>query len=237
MDLKELLAKLDALRKKTHKVFEQAGKDLDFSKVDCISGSDTRAKIRSMGELNSEMNDVAKQIEEVKTALGAKATADAMAKIIDAPVKGLKHPAAPAKKGDGKDEVIKGLGDLFVESKGYTERQGRIGPEASIESGLKAVFSTSAGFAPESLRTGKIQLSAQRPIQVVDAFPDGRTGFAQIVYMEETTFTNAAAETAEGALAPEAELVLTERTEPVRKISVFLLVTEEQLEDEAAARS
>jgi HK97 family phage major capsid protein len=53
-----------------------------------------------------------------------------------------------------------------------------------------------------------------------------------VVYMEETTFTNAAAETAEGAAKPAGDAGLHRAHQlTVRKIAVFLPVSDEQLED------
>jgi HK97 family phage major capsid protein len=72
---------------------------------------------------------------------------------------------------------------------------------------------------------------------VIDAFPEYETKQAVVKYMEETTFTNAAAETAEAGAYNAATLVLTERSQTVRKVTVWLPVTDEQLEDETEARS
>src|SRR5690606_34843391 len=115
------------------------------------------------------------------------------------------------------------------------QRSGR-GPVATLDVELKTLMETSAGFEPESTRTGRIVEFATRPIQVTDLIPQTTTSQSSVKYMEETTFTNAAAETAEGSAYPEAALQYTERVSIVRKIPVFLPVTDEQLEDEPQVR-
>ena len=98
---------------------------------------------------------------------------------------------------------------------------------------FKTTMATTAGFAPQNIRSGRLSLTPTRPIMIPDILPtiNVTTGNAY-VYMLETTFTNNAAEAAEGA-GPwgEAALAYTETSVPVRKIATFLPVTDEQLED------
>jgi HK97 family phage major capsid protein len=81
------------------------------------------------------------------------------------------------------------------------------------------------------LRNDRLVDFATRPLQVADMIPQTTTSQSAVQYMEETTFTNAAAETAEAGTYPESALAYTEQTSSVRKISTFIPVTDEQLED------
>ena len=59
----------------------------------------------------------------------------------------------------------------------------------------KTTFATSAGFAPQNIRSGRISLVATQPILVPDILPTlNVTAGNAYVYMLETTFTNNAAE-------------------------------------------
>jgi HK97 family phage major capsid protein len=59
----------------------------------------------------------------------------------------------------------------------------------------------------------------------------GTTTAQKVTYFEETTFTNSAAETAEGDVKPESELDFTLREDDVRKIATWVPVTDEMMED------
>ena len=131
---------------------------------------------------------------------------------------------------------LKSFGQLFVESDAYKLKAGQSGPEVHIDMDLKTLMTTTAGWAPEVTRTDRLVEEAVRPIQVADLIPQTTTGQAAVQYMEETTFTNAAQETLEAGTYQEAALAYTEQTSLVRKIAVFLPVTDEQLEDEPRVR-
>jgi HK97 family phage major capsid protein len=132
------------------------------------------------------------------------------------------------------------VGQAFVNSdayKGYTE-DGVKGIDSTVQFspayGEKATLGAglTASFPPETLRQPGILESALRdPDAVIGLFDQIETNQNSFAYMEETTFTNAAAEQAEEATTAEAALDFTEQTAPIRKVGVFLPVTEELLAD------
>ena len=86
-------------------------------------------------------------------------------------------------------------------------------------------------------RSDLIVPSAQRdPQNVLDLIDTITTDSYQYKYLEETTFTNNAAATAEGSALGESALAFTERTEDIKKIGGFLPVTEELLADVATVQ-
>lgn len=241
--LDEARAKLEAKRDDLAGIFAQAdpGGDgsIDLSKV-VGYGANATEVADSIRELNDELTDLGKDVDRLTAVHKA---AQAAAGKPDGPSTGEPGDGGPSI--DARfDEIVKGLGDLFVESKAFTDKAGSQGPMASLDASLLAMirprntlFETASGWTPESTRTGRIVDSAQRPVEVTDLFPMDETSQAAVKYMEETTFTNNAAEVAEGSTYGEAAFALTERTETVEKIGVWLPVTDEQLEDVPFARS
>lgn len=224
--LKEAQGKLDAKNKALHDIFTEAGPTMDMGLVKSLSG-DNATKVDAIRALNEEIDDLGREAERLKGVARAAARAKAWSESREEgsePNTGTDRP--------GHAEVdTKSFGDLFVKSDAFRLKRGHAGPEAHIDITLKTLMTTSVGWLPETTRTGKLVEFATRPIQVLDLVPQTTTGQAAVVYMEETTFTNAAAETAEGGTFPESALALTEQSSPVRKISTFLPITDEQLED------
>jgi hypothetical protein len=95
----------------------------------------------------------------------------------------------------------------------------------------KANFFTTSGWAPENLRMPGFVGSPTRPIAVIDRIPIYPTTQNSVVYMLESTFTNSAAEKAEGDAAAESALALTATTDEVEEIGTFVPVSKVQLED------
>lgn len=227
--LDELEGKIKNCQDELAAIFAEAGDDLDLRKVKSVQG-DTTAKAAHIRKLNDEMSDLGKQRDE---AAAVKAVAERIRVApgpggeVDSGEKGTEPGAPPV----GAPQT-KSFGQMFTESAAYKERNGSVGPESRLDIELKTLFQTTAGWAPETLRTGRLVDFATRPVQVTDIIPQTTTSQAAVVFMEETTFTNTAAEAAEGGTYAEATLALTEQSSTVRKIAVYLPVTDEQLEDE-----
>lgn len=225
-ELKELRGEIEAKRKEMKGIFDEAGSERDMEKVKSIDGNSTE-KVEFIGKLNDEIGDLCEKAapleEEEATLTKAARRAEELAEV-------EQHPGHPTKDRGGETEIqTKSLGEIFVESEAGAQKKGRTVEVEEV--GLKTLFQTSAGWEPQSIRSGLLVESPQRPPQVADALPNGTTGQAAIVYMQETVFTNAAAPTKEGGAYAESTLKVVQKTTPVKKIATFLPITDEQLED------
>jgi HK97 family phage major capsid protein len=90
----------------------------------------------------------------------------------------------------------------------------------------------SSALAPQAERQDRIvPFATEERTTVGDLLLQGTTTAQAIEYFEETTFTNAAAPVTEGNAKPEAALAFTLRTDTVRKIAVWVPVTDEMMAD------
>jgi len=222
-----------------HEVFEEAGTDMDFDKVKSLGDGDTASKIDKVKAMNAELVSLADEVKALDEVDGIAATTAKRQKELTES-RGIQHPAPGGP--DEKQGEPQSLGKLYIASAGYKAFIGdevprQKGVESLVDFDIKTVFRTGAGWATEAVRLPRVELDPQRPIAVVDMIPGIGTGLDTIRYMEETTFTNNAVETAESTattasdLIGEAALALTERTQPVEWLPVFLPMTQQQMED------
>jgi len=224
--LEDVDAKLAAKQKALHAVFTEAGKDMDLSEVKSVSGGKD-AVLDFIRSANEELDALGKERDEC---LVLQKGADR--------VRDLDTDEGPGESDrdlKGHKAEVKSLGEHFTASAAYKARDRRETAHLDIE--VKTLFERTTGWTPETNRTGRVVDYVTRPLQLTDVVPVGSTNQTSVVYMEETTFTNAATEVAEGGTYPEGALGLTEKSSPVQKISVFIPVTDEQLEDQAGAAS
>lgn len=233
--LRDALAKLDAARARTKKIFDEAGPEMDMAKVTVVSGS-SADKVKAIRDEMKEMEDLKSKVDELKDLAKAKAAVGAF--------------EAAAEGGDGARQTkgqVKSFGEqiegLLPKLRDVKHKSHHIDVE------VKTLFQRTAGWDPEDVRSGRVELTPQRPARhITDYIPVGSIGQSDYKYMEETTFASVdsssvatsdalAGFVAEGAQFYEGQLALTERSRPVEKVTIWLPVTDEQLEDEPSARS
>lgn len=222
--LVEVQGRLDLVNSKMAEIFAKGMDTLTENDVTQIQTYNKEAT-----DLGVE-RDGLREIEDIK-ARNARYQQESKAPVnnLPAPQGQPKTPPAP--------ELGKGFSDLVLESDGFKNRRGKFFESVLPDAELKTLLSTTAGWAPETTRTGRLVDYANRRAVIADLMPNTPTNQSAIKFMEETTFTNAAATVAEGGLKPESALAFTERSVPVEKIATWLPVTDEQLEDVEGMRS
>ncbi len=131
------------------------------------------------------------------------------------------------------------IGEIAIKSDAFAAFHEGRSQNARIE--VKNTITGSAGspadpsdiiVAPD--RRPGIVPGAFRALTVLDVIPTGSTGSNQVFYPQEDAYTNAAAETAEGAGKPESDNTFKLVEEPVRTIAHFLKLSKQVLDDAPA---
>ena len=145
----------------------------------------------------------------------------------DGAVASIPTPSEQPKTGSFGAEVLKSAA-----YKAYTEN-GAKNIQSTIPFEMKTNLTTT-GYPPESSRQpGILETALRDPNAVINLFDQLTTDQNAFVYLEETTFTNNAAEAAEAAAVGEAALAFTERTATISKLGVNIPVTDELMQDVA----
>jgi HK97 family phage major capsid protein len=139
-------------------------------------------------------------------------------------------------------EMPKSLGESFATSdefKAFAEgrtSKARLEVKNTItgQSGSPAANSNTI-VAPQ--RQVGIVAGAFRNLRIRDIMPSGTTSSNLVEYTRELAFTNAAAETAEGATKPEATLTFELASAPVKTIAHWLKLSKQVMDDAPALAS
>jgi HK97 family phage major capsid protein len=144
-------------------------------------------------------------------------------------------------KGETK-QAPKSIGAQFVESEQFKNYQSGSSNKASMEFKNTII---GEGGSPQEPNNDIVPLQtmagivggAFRQLRLLDLINTGQASGNTIHYTRELTFSNAAAETAEGTTKPEATLTFEGIDTPVRTIAHFLKVSKQVLDDAPALQS
>lgn len=207
--------------------------------------------------LNAELTEMGERYDEMKALEDAKA---AQKQHEEKAREAVNRPTQPGEE-KAKAQGYKDLGQGFVESdafKSYRDHSimnvpaefpvewlhpgfkgiGEVGKSHKSVLGTDdSLAGVDTQYAVENMRLPGILTPLEYPNRVAALFRQSSVSGNAIPYMEETTTTNAAAETAEAATKPESALDFTESSVAVKKIATWIPVTEEAFADVPVLRS
>lgn len=234
--LDEVREKLDAKRLELHNIFEEAGPDLDLSKVKSFEGKDDVSRRTEIKKRNDEMTELGKEFDELKS------VADAAENVKNVDAR-LKQPVNRAPREGGNTELLvptKSIRQLLDEStdyKRFLEAGGKGTAVIELSELETKTLMTLTTINNQPTRAPGIMQPAQEERTVRDLILQGTTDNNAMTYMEETTTTNNADTVSEGEPKPESEMAFTERTDNVRKIATWIPATSELLADVSGIES
>lgn len=158
-----------------------------------------------------------------------------------------------AAKGDIDRAMAKTFGEAFVKSDAYASVRERalgsadlpIGNSQQVKAMNRDEFKTlvsvvAGGGSGLNVVADRLGLIVAKPLAGLDflsVIATASTDSDVVEWLEETTYTNAAAETAEGAAAPESAVAFTKRTAAVKDVTHFIPMTRRAMADAAYVES
>jgi HK97 family phage major capsid protein len=231
--LAEVREEIAAKNQNLHKIFEQAGEEMDLSRVDLLDG-DTHQKAAEIRRMNDELSalgverDRLEHLDTIKQLRGRDMDRDSQ----PSPTGAMRFPGG-APSGVSHSGAQKGLRELLKSHKGYQEfRQDRVRsvaldfPDVDIKTLI-----TLTTVSPQNVRRPDPVNMALEERTVADLMLQGTMDRGIAEYYEETTVTNAATTVSEGGTKPESALAWTLRTDTARKIATWIPATKESLDD------
>ena len=238
---KELNHEYSKITAKVAEAKKQAGAEVNLEKVTCLD-CDKEEVLNVLQKMNAEASILAHVRGEKRKAIGILNTMHNERDDDD-----VSNERVQNKQGASTTNQVKDFGSAVTESEEFLAAHESVGSWASrgfstnIENGtdmiLNASFATSSGWAPQVLRSGRVVLSEQKPVELIDILPRIPVGAGGLKYMLETTYTNNTAPKGEGAALGENALALTEQEASARKIGATIPVTDEQLAYVPGARA
>jgi HK97 family phage major capsid protein len=217
---------------------------------------DLEHEIKSLGQKGLDLVTIDERPYSEKAAEIAKVEADLKAKVtersnlVDADTKagafraaledGTPVEPAAAAAADRFEAAgqTKSIGEQFVESASYKATTfGVRGASAAVDT--KSTFTVASGAAGgvfPTYQTGVVPILLRR-LTLAQLLPGGAISGGSLIYPKESSITNAAAAVAEGGAKPGSDLNVVQVTENLTKIATSLKVSDETLQDFAAAQS
>lgn len=198
------------------------GGDYDLMKATVLKGATVQDRITEMRNLKTRQDALGAEVDSLVESVKGLEAEEHEEKA------GMVHPEAR-----GSNER-KSIGQRFIESEEFKSAIARGDGNARFNIdgvGLKTLMQTSAGFAPQAIRTGEVEMYPSESLGFFNLIPKGQTSQTSYVYMEETTRTIAAAEKTEANAYAESAFAFTERSASVEDVGHWLPITRKQLDD------
>lgn len=236
---RELAAVVEAKKAEAAKAwseFDGMRKSAVAEGVDFAKNADAFEKLDAAGKAYDAIRDEVADLEQKRARLIEMSTEG-----------GVKAEVSGDSKADAKT-----FGEAFVKSDAYREAVARVGQSQNAPVGttdsvkvldradVKTLLKVTSGGLAGTIMKDRQDLIVGTPLAGLDflnVIATATTDSDVVEWLEETTYTNSAAETAEGSDSPESALAFTARTANVKEIPHFIPVTRRALADAAYIES